>query len=77
MLWQANPDEETTDWRAVRENRTHGSEGGEDERPFLPLSGRAFMRSILNIDPSDRITHWIPAFARMTGLVGYRCALCD
>jgi hypothetical protein len=22
----------------VRENRTHGSEGGEGERPFLPLS---------------------------------------
>ena len=22
----------------MRENRTHGSEGGEGERPFLPLS---------------------------------------
>ena len=38
MVWLANPDVETTDWRAVsRENRTHGSEGGDGERCSLPL----------------------------------------
>ena len=35
----------------VRENRTHGSEGGEGDSPFLPLS----------------VVHrWIPAYAGMT-----------
>ena len=37
----------------VRENRTHGSEGGEGDSPFLPLSVAH---------------HWIPGQARNDGL---------
>ena len=33
-----NPDEETTGWRDVRENRTHGSEGGENYVFLRPLA---------------------------------------
>jgi hypothetical protein len=32
------------------------------------------MRSILNSDPADRITTWIPACAGMTGLVFNLCS---
>jgi hypothetical protein len=36
--WAANPDVDTTDWRARRENCAPGSEGGDGARRFLPLS---------------------------------------
>ena len=39
MYWQANPDEEDHRLESrVRENRMHGSEGGEDFGPSRPLS---------------------------------------
>ena len=39
MYWQANPDEEDHRRESrVRENRMHGSEGGEDFGPSRPLS---------------------------------------
>ncbi len=38
----------------VREKRTHGSEGGEGERPFLPLSvGGCFP----TLDAGDLLLH--------------------
>jgi hypothetical protein len=40
----------------VRENRTHGSEGGEGESPSLPLSSGGGSANAL----------WIPACAGMT-----------
>ena len=43
----------------VRENRTHGSEGGEGESPSLPLSGGGGSANTL----------WIPAYTGMTGML--------
>ena len=46
----------------MRENRTHGSEGGEDERPSLPLSTSRHSRPAPVIPGDDREsrTAWIP-----------------
>ena len=42
--WRANPDEEDHRLESrVRENRTHGSEGGEDLVLPDPYQGRAFL----------------------------------
>ena len=52
MYWQANPDEEDHRLESrVRENRMHGSEGGEDFGPSRPLSlakSRLLHRSIIS-----------------------------
>jgi hypothetical protein len=46
MLWCVNPDEDNHQLESrVRENRTHGSEGGEGESPSRPLTTRDYVKS--------------------------------
>ena len=68
MLWQANPDEETTDWRAVcgRTARTVRREG--KARAFLYPYQSANPTGLLLASPSGYFTTWVAACAGTTNL---------
>ena len=59
----------------VRENRTHGSEGGEGERSFLPLSDASLSVAGLGIDVGvprghDALDAWLDSAGRPLVLTG-------
>jgi hypothetical protein len=70
MLWQANPDEEATHWRAVC-GRTARTVRREERASALsyPYQYVNPIRRIKILDASRNGTFWIPAFAGMTGVV--------